>query len=130
MGPGLTYSPAFVTVAGIGGLAVAYVLSRSGHRVRVLERHDFNVPSGGQRVPPNLSKILRQWVGEEELMKISTRCVGTPFHHCECLHSLATAVRTRVLPFVAFRLACLLFTCGRISRQEQLSRRRGDGARC
>ncbi|TFK90818.1 FAD/NAD(P)-binding domain-containing protein [Polyporus arcularius HHB13444] len=70
-----------VVGGGIGGLAVAYVLSKAGHRVRVLERHDFNVPSGGQRVPPNLSKILRQWVGEEELMKISTRCVGTPFHH-------------------------------------------------
>ncbi|KAI0793854.1 FAD/NAD(P)-binding domain-containing protein [Fomes fomentarius] len=65
----------------IGGLAVAYVLSKAGHRVTVLEQHDFDVPSGGQRIPPNLSKILRQWVGEEELMKVSTRCIGTPFHH-------------------------------------------------
>ncbi|KAI0332765.1 FAD/NAD-P-binding domain-containing protein [Cubamyces sp. BRFM 1775] len=66
---------------GIGGLAVAYVLSKSGHRVRVLEKRDLNVPGGGHRVPPNLSKILRHWVGEEELRKVSTRCVGTPFHH-------------------------------------------------
>ncbi|KAM5533813.1 hypothetical protein V8D89_012476 [Ganoderma adspersum] len=66
---------------GVGGLAVAYVLSKAGHRVTVLERRDLDVPGGGHRVPPNLSKILRQWVGEEELMKVSTRCVGTPFHH-------------------------------------------------
>ncbi|KAI0831918.1 FAD/NAD-P-binding domain-containing protein [Trametes gibbosa] len=66
---------------GIGGLAVAYVLSKVGHRVRVLERRGLHVPGGGHRVPPNMSKILRQWIGEEELMKVSTRCVGTPFHH-------------------------------------------------
>ncbi|KAH9849843.1 FAD/NAD-P-binding domain-containing protein [Lenzites betulinus] len=66
---------------GIGGLAVAYVLSRAGHRVRVLERRGLHVPGAGHRVPPNMSKILRQWIGEEELMKMSTRCVGTPFHH-------------------------------------------------
>ncbi|KAI1796710.1 hypothetical protein LXA43DRAFT_570824 [Ganoderma leucocontextum] len=69
------------TTARVGGLAVAYVLSKAGHRVTVLERRDLNVPGGGHRVPPNLSKILRQWVGEEELMKVSTRCIGTPFHH-------------------------------------------------
>ncbi|KAI8985783.1 FAD/NAD-P-binding domain-containing protein [Trametes punicea] len=66
---------------GIGGLAVAYVLSKAGHRVRVLEKRDLNVSGGGHRVPPNLSKILRHWVGEEELMKVSTRCVGSPFHN-------------------------------------------------
>ncbi|KAI0741982.1 FAD/NAD(P)-binding domain-containing protein [Daedaleopsis nitida] len=69
-----------VVGAGIGGLAVAYVLSTAGHRVRVVEKHDLNVPGGGHRVPPNLSKILRQWIGEEELMKVATRNVGTPFH--------------------------------------------------
>ncbi|KAI0358251.1 FAD/NAD-P-binding domain-containing protein [Trametes cingulata] len=66
---------------GVGGLAVAYVLSKAGHRVRVLERRGLDAPGGGHRVPPNMSKILRQWIGEEELMKVSTRCVGTPFHH-------------------------------------------------
>ena len=57
------------------------------HRVRVLERRDMSAPSGGMRVPPNLSKILKRWVGEERLAKVATRCVGTPFHHCEYLPS-------------------------------------------
>ncbi|TBU59476.1 FAD/NAD(P)-binding domain-containing protein [Dichomitus squalens] len=67
----------FVVVggAGIGGLAVAYVLSKGGQRVRVLEKNTLNVPSGGHRMTPNSSKILRQWIGEEELMKSAVRCV-------------------------------------------------------
>ncbi|KAI0731119.1 FAD/NAD(P)-binding domain-containing protein [Earliella scabrosa] len=68
-----------VVGGGVGGLAVAYALSSAGHRVRVLEKHDYNAPSGGHRVPPNLSKILRQWVGEEELMKVAARNVRSPF---------------------------------------------------
>ncbi len=59
------------------------MLSMAGHRVRVLEKHDLKRPSGGHRVPPNFSKILRQWVGEEELERLSTPCVGTPFLRCE-----------------------------------------------
>ncbi|OBZ73516.1 3-hydroxybenzoate 6-hydroxylase 1 [Grifola frondosa] len=69
-----------VVGGGIGGLAVAYVLAAAGHRVRVIEKRGLDVPSGGHRVTPNLSKILRQWIGEEELTRISTRCVGTPWH--------------------------------------------------
>ncbi|TBU24709.1 hypothetical protein BD311DRAFT_671189 [Dichomitus squalens] len=61
--------------AGIGGLAVAYALSKAGQRVRVLEKNNLNVPSGGHRMTPNSSKILRQWIGEEELMKSAVRCV-------------------------------------------------------
>ena len=59
------------------------MLSNAGHRVRVLERHDLNAPGAGVRVPPNLSKILRQWVGLEELMKVARRCVGSPFYRRE-----------------------------------------------
>ncbi|TBU30611.1 FAD/NAD(P)-binding domain-containing protein [Dichomitus squalens] len=69
----------FIVVGGgIGGLAVAYVLSKAGQRVRVLEKNGMDLPSGGHRVPPNFSKILRQWMGEEELRKLSVRCVGSP----------------------------------------------------
>ena len=49
----------------------------------MLERHDLNAPGAGVRVPPNLSKILRQWVGLEELMKVARRCVGSPFYRRE-----------------------------------------------
>ncbi|KAI0741981.1 FAD/NAD(P)-binding domain-containing protein [Daedaleopsis nitida] len=71
----------FIVIGGgIGGLAVAYMLSSAGHRVRVLEKNGLQRPSGGHRVPPNFSKILRQWVGEEELARLSTPCVGSPFH--------------------------------------------------
>ena len=90
-------------VLGIGGLAVAYVLSSAGHRVRVLEKHDLNVPSGGHRVPPNFSKILRQWVGEEELHRLSTPCVGSPFHRCE---SLTFWHATLLLPWHFLRIGC------------------------
>ncbi|TFK90822.1 FAD/NAD(P)-binding domain-containing protein [Polyporus arcularius HHB13444] len=69
-----------VVGGGIAGLAVAYALSTAGHRVRVVEKFGLDRPSAGQRIPPNLSKILWQWIGPEELMKVSTRCVGSPFH--------------------------------------------------
>ncbi|KAI1796712.1 FAD/NAD(P)-binding domain-containing protein [Ganoderma leucocontextum] len=69
----------FIVVGGgIGGLAVAYVLSKAGHRVKVLEKHDLSIPGGGHRVTPNFSKILRQWIGEEEFKKLSVRCIGSP----------------------------------------------------
>ena len=73
---------------GVAGLAVAYMLSVAGHRVRVIERYGPDAPGGSQRIPPNLSKILRQWVGDEELRRVATRCVRTPFHHCEYHHIL------------------------------------------
>ncbi|KAI0730570.1 FAD/NAD(P)-binding domain-containing protein [Earliella scabrosa] len=70
-----------VVGGGVAGLAVAYMLSVAGHRVRVIERYRPDAPGGSQRIPPNLSKILRQWVGDEELRRVATRCVRTPFHH-------------------------------------------------
>ena len=65
---------------GIGGLAVAYVLSNSGHRVRVVEKHGLDAPGAGYRIPPNFSKILKQWVGEEALRRVATRCEGSPIY--------------------------------------------------
>ncbi|RPD64463.1 FAD/NAD(P)-binding domain-containing protein [Lentinus tigrinus ALCF2SS1-6] len=69
-----------VVGGGVSGLAVAYALSTAGHRVRVLEKFGLDRPSAGQRIPPNLSKILWQWIGPDELMKVSTRCVGSPYY--------------------------------------------------
>lgn len=69
-------------VLGISGLAVAYMLQKAGHRVRVVEKQGLHAPSAGLRIPPNLSKILRQWVGHDELRKVTMRCVGTPMHRC------------------------------------------------
>ncbi|GBE86344.1 FAD/NAD(P)-binding domain-containing protein [Sparassis latifolia] len=68
-----------VSGGGIAGLAVAFVLAQSGHRVRVIDKHDLTAPSGPLRVPPNLSKILRRWVGPEELARVTTRCTRSPF---------------------------------------------------
>ena len=71
-------------VVGVGGLAVAYMLCNAGHCVRVLEKRDYSkLPCSGHRLPPNVSKILRQWVGEEELRKLSVRCMRTRFNRCE-----------------------------------------------
>ena len=49
--------------------------------MRVLERRDLSAPSFGVRIPPNFSKILRRWAGEDEFLKLCTRCVGSPFHY-------------------------------------------------
>ncbi|OCH96366.1 FAD/NAD(P)-binding domain-containing protein [Obba rivulosa] len=70
----------FIVIGGgIAGLAVAYVLADGGHRVRVVEKRGLGEPAGGLRVPPNLSKILRKWVGPDELKRTAVRCVGSPF---------------------------------------------------
>ncbi|KAI0731120.1 FAD/NAD(P)-binding domain-containing protein [Earliella scabrosa] len=72
----------FIVIGGgIGGLAIAYMLSSAGHRVTVFEKYDLKQFSSGHRVPPNFSKLLRQWVGEEELTRLSIPCVGTPFNN-------------------------------------------------
>ncbi|KAI0700134.1 FAD/NAD(P)-binding domain-containing protein [Cerioporus squamosus] len=69
-----------VVGGGVGGLAVAYMLSSAGHHVRVLEKRDYDAACSGHRLTPNVSKILRQWVGEEELKKVSVRCSATRFN--------------------------------------------------
>ncbi|TFK79962.1 FAD/NAD(P)-binding domain-containing protein [Polyporus arcularius HHB13444] len=82
-----------VVGGGIGGLSVAYMLQKAGHRVRVVEKQGLHAPSAGLRIPPNLSKILWQWVDREELDKVTTRCVGTP------MHSLHTGKNVGYLPW-------------------------------
>ncbi|KAF7324441.1 3-hydroxybenzoate 6-hydroxylase 1 [Mycena venus] len=63
---------------GIGGLACAYALGRSGHRVRVLEKTDGCQRGAGVRVPPNLTKILVEW-GLGNQMKKCQACRKTTF---------------------------------------------------
>ena len=63
---------------------MAFMLSKSGHNVRVLERQaTLGAPSSGLRVPPNMSKILKKWVGADELAKIACLNVATPWYDCE-----------------------------------------------
>ncbi|TFY56669.1 hypothetical protein EVG20_g8838, partial [Dentipellis fragilis] len=60
--------------AGIAGLATAYALAASGHRVRVLEQLcGPGQHAGGVRIPPNVTKILLEWGLEEELTKRASK---------------------------------------------------------
>lgn len=69
--------------AGIAGLATAFALAQSGHRVRIFERRSgINQRAVGVRVPPNLCKILYEWGLQEELAT-ATRCRKSAFHSIE-----------------------------------------------
>jgi hypothetical protein len=75
----------FCVYTGIGGLSVAYMLASSGHKVRVLEKHSgLGTPAASICVPPNMSKILKTWVGEEELRKIAVHNVASSLWDCKC----------------------------------------------
>ncbi|KAI0691115.1 FAD/NAD(P)-binding domain-containing protein [Cytidiella melzeri] len=68
-----------VVGGGISGLSAAYALCQAGHKVRVLEKApELGIPSSGIQVPPNMSKILKKWAGEEELHKTAVLNVATP----------------------------------------------------
>ncbi|KAF9447713.1 FAD/NAD(P)-binding domain-containing protein, partial [Macrolepiota fuliginosa MF-IS2] len=71
----------FIIVGGgVAGLASAFALAKSGHRVQVLEKtHGLHQRSGGIRVPPNLTKILLEWGLHEELAAALT-CRKSQFH--------------------------------------------------
>ncbi|KAH9933423.1 uncharacterized protein B0H18DRAFT_1083066 [Fomitopsis serialis] len=72
-----------VVGGGLAGLTVAFALAEAGHRVRVIEKRGLGVPAGGIRVPPNVSKLLAQWVPREELLRIGIPCAGTPLRHLD-----------------------------------------------
>jgi salicylate hydroxylase len=49
------------------------MLCEAGHQVRVLEKlPGLGKSVGGVLVPPNMSKILKRWIGEDELFKKAT----------------------------------------------------------
>ena len=80
---------------------MAYTLRKAGHSVRVLEKQAaLGAPSSGLRVPPNMSKILRKWVGREELAKLSCLNVVTPWYDCESPLFPLTLPATRTAPRV------------------------------
>ncbi|KAG6852398.1 hypothetical protein C0991_012389 [Blastosporella zonata] len=58
--------------AGIGGLAAAYCLGRTGHKVTVLESASFLQEAGaGIQASPNLTRLLIRWGLGEKLKKIA-----------------------------------------------------------
>ncbi|KAF8173878.1 hypothetical protein K438DRAFT_132120 [Mycena galopus ATCC 62051] len=67
-----------ISGGGIGGLACAYALGRSGHNVRVFEKTNGRQRGAGVRMPPNLTKILVEWGLEQELKKCCS-CRKTTF---------------------------------------------------
>ncbi|KAF5362108.1 hypothetical protein D9756_002530 [Leucocoprinus leucothites] len=72
-----------VVGGGIGGLATAYALAKSGHRVQVLEKSSgLHQRAGGIRVPPNMTKILLAW-GLHEMVQTALRCRKSRFHSLE-----------------------------------------------
>ena len=87
------------SIVGIAGLSAAYALCKAGHEVRVLEKAPkLGFPSSGLRVPPNMSKILKNWVGAEELDKLTVLNVATPCIDCKCsilLRTIACNTRTK-----------------------------------
>ncbi|KAI0090695.1 FAD/NAD-P-binding domain-containing protein [Irpex rosettiformis] len=95
-----TLSIDFIIVGGgISGLSTAYTLCKAGHKVKVFEKmQGVGFPSSGIRVPPNMSKILKKWVGEEELYKTAVLNVATP-----CIDS------EYALPLGCVRLCILLW---------------------
>ena len=68
-------------MTGLAGLSAAYTLSKAGHKVRLLEKQPaLGVPAAGVRVPPNMSKLFKKWVGAEELNKTAVLNVATPWY--------------------------------------------------
>jgi hypothetical protein len=82
---------------GISGLACAYALGRSGHSVCVLERaRSLSQPSGGIRVPPNLTNILLEWGLGPDLARATAKCRGSTFHSCMCTITYYSLLTTQL----------------------------------
>ncbi|KAJ7872038.1 hypothetical protein B0H13DRAFT_1634004 [Mycena leptocephala] len=75
----------FIVVGGsISGLSCGYVLWRAGHEVVILEKMDGKTKTGGSiRSPPNMTRIISEWPGMEDLLQRATHCSGISFRRAD-----------------------------------------------
>ncbi|KAI1809927.1 putative salicylate hydroxylase [Poronia punctata] len=73
-----------VVGAGIGGLAVALCMQKTGHNVVILEkRHSITEVGAGIQLAPNMARILRRFGILDEVMKYATVLEGVSVRRWE-----------------------------------------------
>ncbi|TFY79624.1 hypothetical protein EWM64_g4393 [Hericium alpestre] len=79
----------FIIVGGgISGLATAYALASSGHKVRVFEAgRGLDRRAGGIRIPPNLTRILMEWGLAQQLQEKGSKYYGYMFYNRSIVRS-------------------------------------------
>jgi salicylate hydroxylase len=72
-----------VVGCGLGGLAAALCLGQAGHQVTVYEASTQAAEIGaGIQVPPNVSRLLRQWGLQQELERIAVKPKAASWRRC------------------------------------------------
>ncbi|KXH33505.1 FAD binding domain-containing protein [Colletotrichum simmondsii] len=75
--------------AGLGGLATAVALARSGHHVTVLEQAaQLSEVGAGIQIPPNSSKLLQRWGVMDIMAEQAVRPDGISFRRWENGHRI------------------------------------------
>ncbi|KAF8260820.1 hypothetical protein EI94DRAFT_1706007 [Lactarius quietus] len=86
---------------GIAGLAAAYALAASGHRVRVLEQaRGLKRRPGGVRLPPNATRILSYWGVEKEIAQKASTIPSTSILDIRVAHGYHGRGNTDLWGFV------------------------------